>query len=310
LRTTIVEPLFLCDYIVLTALFPEYSFSSHFSPIDGHRLHYLDEGAGPVIVMVHGNPTWSYYFRHLVVALRKTHRVIVPDHLGCGLSDKPQDYPYRLKNHLDNCAELLRQLEIGSYSLIVHDWGGAIGLGVAGRHPQQLEKLVILNTAAFRSSRIPWRIRICRWPLLGALLVRGLNGFVAPASFMAVTRPLPAAIAQAYRAPYDSWANRVAIDGFVRDIPLSPTHPSYATLQEVEEGLAQLAAREIPVCICWGGRDFCFNDSFYAEWRRRFPRAECHYFRDAGHFVLEDAGAEIEKVLGRFFAVAPVAPGD
>jgi haloalkane dehalogenase len=283
-------------------LYPEYPFSSHFATIDGHRLHYIDEGAGRVIVMVHGNPTWSYYYRHLITLLAKTHRVIAIDHLGCGLSDKPQDYPYRLQNHMDNLEALLRQLQITSYSLIVHDWGGAIGLGVAGRNPAAVEKLVILNTAAFRSQRIPWRIRVCRWPVIGSLLVRGLNGFAGPAVFMAVTRRLRPEVARAYLAPYDSWRNRVAVYGFVRDIPLDPAHPSYATLQKVEEGLQALVTRDIPVLICWGGRDFCFNDYFYQEWRRRFPKAEFHYFKDAGHYVLEDALPEIRPLLEDFFA--------
>jgi pimeloyl-ACP methyl ester carboxylesterase len=283
-------------------LYPEYPFSSHFATIDGHRLHYIDEGSGRVVVMVHGNPTWSYYYRHLVTLLSKTHRVIVIDHLGCGLSDKPQDYPYQLQNHMDNLDALLRQLQITSYSLIVHDWGGAIGLGVAGRNPYAVEKLVILNTAAFRSQRIPWRIRLCRWPFIGPLLVRGLNGFAAPAIFMAVTRRLRPEVARAYLAPYDSWQNRVAVDAFVRDIPLAPAHPSYVTLQHVEERLEILAARDIPVCIFWGGRDFCFNDHFYQEWRVRFPKAECHYFKEAGHYVLEDALPEIRPLLQDFFA--------
>jgi haloalkane dehalogenase len=285
--------------------FPEYPFSSHFATIDGYRLHYLDEGTGPVIVMVHGNPTWSYYFRHLVTLLSRTNRVIAVDHLGCGLSDKPQDYPYQLKNHMDNLQSLLTQLGIASYSLIVHDWGGAIGLGVAGKNPQALEKLVILNTAAFRSQRIPWRIQLCRWPVIGKVLVRGLNGFAGLAVFMAVTRRLRPEVARAYLAPYDCWDNRVAVDGFVRDIPLSPTHPSHGTLVRVEEGLHALAARPIPVLICWGGRDFCFNDHFYREWQERFPHARCHYFKDAGHYVLEDALPSIRPLLEDFFAAVP-----
>lgn len=252
--------------------------------------------------MVHGNPTWSYYYRHLVTLLSRTHRVIAIDHLGCGLSDKPQDYPYRLQNHIDNLAALLAQLRITSYSLIVHDWGGAIGLGVAGRNPDALEKLVVLNTAAFRSQRIPWRIRLCRLPFLGKLLVRGLNGFAGPAVFMAVTHRLRPEVAKAYLSPYDSWHNRVAVYGFVRDIPLTPSHPSYATLVRVEEGLQAMATRDIPMLVCWGGRDFCFNDHFYHEWRRRFPKADCHYFKDAGHYVLEDALAEIRPLLSNFFA--------
>ena len=285
-------------------LYPDYPFSSHFAKIDGHRLHYLDEGSGPVIVMVHGNPTWSYYYRHLVSLLAPHFRVIVPDHIGCGLSDKPQEYPYRLADHIRNLQGLLTHLKVTTFSLIVHDWGGAIGMGVAGVSPEAVERIVVLNTGAFRSQRIPFRIRICRWPILGALIVRGLNGFAWPASFMAVTRRLAKDVAAAYLAPYDSWAHRVAVHGFVRDIPLDASHPSYQTLTAVEAGLEDLARRKIPMLICWGGKDFCFNDHFYGEWCSRFPEADTLYLPEAGHYVLEDGLEQIRPRLKHFFGLS------
>jgi cis-3-alkyl-4-acyloxetan-2-one decarboxylase len=251
--------------------------------------------------MVHGNPTWSYYYRKLISFLSGNHRVIAMDHLGCGLSDKPQDYPYRLENHIENLSDCIQSLDIKKFSLVVHDWGGAIGMGYAGRYPERIEKIVLLNTAAFRSSRIPFRIRICRWPGIGPLLVRGCNGFAWPAIFMAVTRPLKKEIAQAYLAPYNSWRNRIAINGFVRDIPLSPAHSSYKTLVQVEMNLSRISAENHPMLILWGGKDFCFNRYFYDEWCKRFPSAEKHYFEHGGHYVLEDCLAEIKPILQRFF---------
>ena len=251
--------------------------------------------------MVHGNPTWSYYYRNLISLLSREHRVIAVDNMGCGLSEKPQDYPYVLRRHIDNLTEVINHLEIPKFSLIVHDWGGAIGMGYAGQYPERIEKIVILNTAAFRSSRIPMRIRICRWPVFGALLVRGCNGFALPARFMAVTKPLKKEIAKAYIAPYDSWRNRVAIHGFVRDIPLSPDHPSYETLVQVETNLARLSEGRHPMLILWGGKDFCFDRYFFEEWCKRFPAAENHYFENGGHYILEDCLEEIAPMLRRFF---------
>ena len=282
-------------------MYPEYPFVSRYITIGGHRLHYIDEGVGPVIVMVHGNPTWSYYYRNVISLLSREYRVIALDNIGCGLSDKPQDYPYRLRNHIDNLTSAINHLQIKKCSLVVHDWGGAIGMGYAGQYPEQIEKIVILNTAAFRSSRIPLRIRICRWPVFGALLVRGCNGFARPALAMAVTRPLRKEIAKAYIAPYDSWRNRVAVHGFVRDIPLSPDHPSYGTLVQVEMNLARLSVGNHPMLILWGGKDFCFNRSFFEEWSRRFPAAETHYFENGGHYILEDCLDDIAAQLLRFF---------
>ncbi len=251
--------------------------------------------------MVHGNPTWSYYYRNLISLLSSEFRVIAADNIGCGLSDKPQNYPYRLRNHIDNLTALLQSLGIEKCSLIVHDWGGAIGMGYAVRFLEDIQKIVVLNTAAFRSTRIPFRIRICRWPVLGAFLVRRCNGFAGCAQYMAVVKPMAQEIGRAYLAPYNSWKNRVGIHGFVRDIPLSATHPSYETLLQVERGLAGLQQRNTPMLILWGGKDFCFNRHFYDQWCRYFPDAESHYFEEGGHYVLEDCLEIIKPLIQRFF---------
>ncbi len=282
-------------------MYPDYPFQSNYYTIGEHRLHYVDEGQGDVIVMVHGNPTWSYYYRRLISLLSKQHRIIAVDHMGCGLSDKPQDYDYCLQNHINNLDSLLQNLQIGSFSMVVHDWGGAIGMGVAAKHPDLIKRAMILNTAAFRSQRIPFRISVCRWPFVGKLLVRGLNGFAGPAVTMAVSKKMDKNVAAAFVAPYNSWQNRVAVASFVEDIPLDSSHPSYQTLLTVEKGLEKFQERQLPMLICWGGKDFCFNDSFYDEWCKRFPHADTHYFKEAGHYILEDAFDEIAPLALKFF---------
>jgi haloalkane dehalogenase len=282
-------------------VYPDYPFQSNYYTIGEYRLHYVDEGEGDVIVMVHGNPTWSYYYRKLIRLLAKKHRIIAIDHMGCGLSDKPQNYDYCLKNHIDNLYSLLQFLKVDSFSLVVHDWGGAIGMGVAAKNPDSIKRAMILNTAAFRSKRIPFRISICRWPVVGTFLVRGLNGFAGPATTMAVSKKMDTNVAAAFLAPYDSWKNRVAVAAFVEDIPLDFGHPSYKTLLAVEKGLEKFQQRQLPMLICWGGKDFCFNDSFYEEWCQRFPHADSHYFKEAGHYVLEDAFDKIEPIALNFF---------
>jgi len=261
-------------------------------------MSYVDEGEGPTVVMVHGNPSWSYLYRNLITTLHKKYRCIVPDHIGCGLSDKPLDYPYRLQNHIDNLEQLLDHLQVERCVLVVHDWGGAIGMGWAGRHPERIDGLVVLNTAAFFLPRIPFRISLCRWPFVGALLVRGLNAFARPAVSMAVTKKMDGRVAAGFLAPYNSWANRVAVHRFVQDIPMRENHPSWQTLAGVEASLKELVDK--PMLICWGGRDFCFNRQFYDQWRQRFPAARACYFSDAGHYVLEDAFPEIAKEIDPF----------
>lgn len=279
-----------------------YPFESHFLELKcGHRLHYLDEGPEPksqhAWVMVHGNPTWSYYYRNMVLALRGESRCIVPDHLGCGWSDKPQDFRYQLEDRIDHLVELIEHLDIESISLIVHDWGGAIGMGLAERKPDKIKKIVILNTAAYNDTHIPFRISICKWPVLGTLINRGLNGFAAPALTMAVAKgkKLEKEIADMFIAPYDNWQNRVAIDAFVKDIPLSTSHPTYATLAKIESALPKFA--DLPLYIFWGAQDFCFNHHFYKRWRTIWPKAKATLFEDAGHYVLEDAREEIQNAL-------------
>jgi len=268
-----------------------YPFAPQSLPGGSARLSYVDDGprADEAVLLVHGNPTWSFYYRNLIQQLTAAGmRCVVPDHVGMGLSDKPQDYPYRLGTHIENLGRLVAALGLRRVHLVVHDWGGAIGLGWAARHPEMVGRIVILNTAAFPAPWIPWRIRLCRTPLIGETLVRGLNGFAGPATWMAVRRrPLAAAVKRGYLFPYDSWANRIGVARFVADIPLRPGHPTMKTLEQVASGLAQFQRH--PVMIVWGGADFCFNDWFFNRWQAIFPQAQARYLSTAGHYVLEDA---------------------
>jgi haloalkane dehalogenase len=266
--------------------------------LDGAAMSYVDEGAGPPVLLVHGNPTWSFYYRRLIAALSPAHRVIAPDHIGCGLSDKPQRYPYTLATHIENLGRLIRHLELGPLDLVVHDWGGAIAMGWATRHPDLVRRIVVLNTAAFLSPHLPRRIAVCRYPLFGDIAVRGLNGFAAGATLMAVERPLEPAVRRGLLFPYGSWRDRVAIQAFVRDIPTRPSHPTWPVVDAIDRELANL--RRHPMQILWGGKDWCFNDHFLAGWLRRFPEAQAHRFDDAGHYVLEDAHEAIVPRVAQF----------
>lgn len=276
----------------------EYPFQPRFVEIDGHRLAYLDEGEGPVLVMLHGNPSWSYLYRNLVQQLRGRFRCIVPDHLGCGFSDKPQQASYTLAMHIDNLEKLLEHLQVERVVLILHDWGGAIGMGWAARHGQQVAGIVACNTAAFASSRMPLRIAMCRWPLFGPLALRGANAFARAATSMAVTKKMRPEVARSFLAPYDSWANRIAQLRFVQDIPMDASHPSWHTLTGIEAALPQFTNK--PMLLCWGGADFCFDRHFYDQWRERFPQAEAYFFPHAGHYLFEDALPEITPRISTF----------
>ena len=278
---------------------PEYPFKSHYYQTAVGRMHYVDEGQGPVVIMLHGNPTWSFYYRHLISGLRQNYRCIVPDHLGMGLSDKPRrGFEYCLSNHIKNLTALVEHLKIKSFHLIVHDWGGPMGIALAEQWPDRAQKMVILNTAAFRSTRMPSSIATCRIPYLGAFLVRGFNVFARAAIKCAVMKPMPAVAKAGYLWPYNSWRNRIGIYRFVQDIAMYPSHPSYETLVEIETALRRLRKHEF--LMCWGLRDFCFNQQFLDEWRVRFPSAKVRQFPEAGHYLLEDAGEEVLSAVREF----------
>ena len=284
-----------------------YPFAGRFLELDRLRLHYLDEGSGEPVVMLHGNPTWSFYYRNLALALRDHYHCIVPDHMGCGLSDKPGDdhYDYTLERRVADLERLLEHLGIDSgITLVLHDWGGMIGMTYAVRNPQRIKRLVILNTAAFhlpKEKRFPLPLRICRDTMLGAILVRGLNAFSLAASFVGCKRnPMPKELCRAYRLPYNSWQNRIATLRFVQDIPLKPGDRSYELVSKTDQGLAGFC--DLPMAIFWGELDFVFDRTFLAEWVRRFPNAQVHSYPDAGHYILEDMKDEVIPLIAQFLA--------
>jgi haloalkane dehalogenase len=278
-----------------------YPFTSQFLTLNGWNYHYLDEGCGPPVVMLHGNPTWSFYYRNLIKALAPKYRTIVPDHMGCGLSDvpPPEAYDYRLQSRIENLEALLTHLNITlPITLVLHDWGGMIGMAYAVKNPQRISRLVILNTAAFlppKRKKLPFRLWLVRnLPALAAPAVLGLNIFARSALWMASQQGLSREVKQGLVAPYNSWKNRIATLKFVQDIPLEPPDPSYRIVKKVEQNLYRL--RDVPMQICWGEHDFVFDRDYYNEWRRRFTQAKAEMYSQAGHYVLED---QPHKVIGR-----------
>lgn len=288
-----------------------YPFKNNFIELCGLQYHYLDEGQGDPVVMVHGNPSWSFYYRNLTKALRNNYRVIVPDHIGCGLSAKPgdEDYSYTLKQRVDDLETLLEKLEIRErITLVVHDWGGMIGMAYASRHPERIARLVILNTAAFHlpaGKIFPLALKICRDTAIGVFLVQQLNMFARMAARVGCKRnPMSAALRKEYCSPYNTPSNRIATLRFVQDIPLKPGDRGYDLISDVEAGLERF--KNLPMTICWGLKDFVFDKHFLKEWQRRFPKAEVHSFSDCGHYILEDASDEVIPIIEKFLTAHPL----
>lgn len=290
-----------CMSSVAAELLP---YESHELRVGAHRLRYLDEGSGgETLLCVHGNPTWSFYWRSIVESFSDDRRVVAVDHVGCGRSDKPSrsDFPYNLAAHRDNLVHLIDTLDLNQVTLIAHDWGGAIGLSSLLERRDRFHRIVLLNTGAFPPPYIPWRIAACRIPLLGTAAVRGLNAFARAAISMAMSRQkMPAEVAEGLLAPYDNWSHRVAIDAFVRDIPMSPRHPTYQTLQDLEKRLPSL--NELPSLLVWGMKDWCFRPECLRRFQGAWPNATSVEIADAGHYVIEDANEETLQAISRFLA--------
>lgn len=278
----------------------------------GVSMNYIDEGPrdGEVVLMVHGNPSWSYYWRTLVAGLSDRYRCIVPDHIGMGLSDKPADdrYAYTLQSRVEDLDALLNHLGItGPVTLAVHDWGGMIGFGWALSHHQQVKRLVVLNTAAFpmpAAKKMPWQIALGRHWKVGEWIIRRFNAFSAGASRFGVARAMPAEVRRAYVAPYDSWDNRISTIRFMQDIPLSPADAAWPLLERVGKALPSFADR--PAFIGWGLRDFVFDHHFLAGFRAALPAAQVHAFEDAGHYVLEDKHEVLVPQIRTFLDANPI----
>lgn len=280
-------------------------------PINGHRCHYVDEGHGAPILMLHGNPTWSFYYRHLITALAPAYRVIAPDHIGCGLSDKPgiDAYAYRLEDRVTDLEALIDQvLPDTPLTLVVHDWGGMIGMAFALRHLSQIRRVVITNTSGFLppvGKPIPLRLRLIRnFKPFAEPAVLGLNLFARAALVMAARRRLPRTVRQGLVAPYDRPKNRIATLRFVQDIPLEQNDPSYALAKFVDDNLHRL--RHLPMLICWGKHDFVFDLDYFHEWQRRFPNAEAHLLENAGHYLLEDEPQAVTRIIQNFLDQHPI----
>ena len=282
-----------------------YPFESHFMDMNGFKYHYVDEGAGSPVIMVHGNPTWSFYYRRLIQDLSPHFRAIAVDHMGCGLSDKPtaEQYDYTLDCRINDLENFICRLELKEkLTLVVHDWGGMIGIAYALRYLDRIDKIVLLNTAAFfppQGRPLPLRLKLIRHVKpFAKVAVLGFNVFVRSALFMATAKGIPGDVRSGLSAPYNCWQNRIATLKFVEDIPLRPGDPSFETVKTVQNELHRL--RDLPMLICWGMKDFVFTKAYLDEWRHRFPGARVHTFGDAGHYVLEDAAETVIDHIHKF----------
>lgn len=271
-------------------------------------MHYIDEGEGEVIVLLHGNPTWSFYYRNLIKQLKSHFRVIAPDFIGCGLSDRAKDKHFRAEDRMQQVDDFLKQLKIKEFSLVMHDWGGPIGTMVALKNLPFVKRLVYLNTTLTEIDSLPKVIKTAAKPIIGKFFTQYTARFVRLLTDFGTCKKLPREIKDGYLYPYQNSATRTAIWDFVADIPFDSSHPTYTNLMTLAEKLPLLG--KIPVKIIWGLKDICFHRQMLGKVSAHFPHAEVTELADAAHLVLEDqpeiANEEIEKFLMGQSAPKPV----
>jgi pimeloyl-ACP methyl ester carboxylesterase len=277
----------------------------HFNTGEG-RIHYVDEGRGAPVVIVHGTPTWSFEYRDLIRRLSATHRVIAPDHLGFGLSDRPADADYRPAAHARRLAALLESLDLRDVTLVVHDFGGPIGLSWALDHPERVARLVLLNTFAWPLADDPHIVRFAKPAAgpLGRFLYLRLNAsprWIVPSAF-ADRRRLTKELHRHYLAPFPDATSRIPLWTLARE--LLGSSDWYASLWARRERL-----RDVPALIVWGMKDPAFPPRYLARWREALPHARVVELAAVGHFPAEEAPEALGGAIEEFIPGGGVAKG-
>jgi pimeloyl-ACP methyl ester carboxylesterase len=267
-----------------------FPFAPRFEQVaDDVRLHYVEEGRGAPVLMLHGNPTWSYLYRRFLPPLAEAgFRAIAVDHMGFGRSDRPPGHTrYTLRSHVDNLLAFIRGLDLREITLVMQDWGGPIGFGAAVEEPDRISRLVIMNTWLMPlpdGISLPFHEPF-RTKGLGEILALGGNMFVE--AMFAGMRPENATglVAEAYRAPFPDYYSRVPILAFARDIPVGDDHPTAAYMAELGSKAPELRR---PTLIVWGLSDRIFPRPILEAWRSLYPHAEVLELANARHYLQED----------------------
>jgi len=283
-----------------------FPFKPHFKTINGFRMHYVDEGKGEPIVCLHGEPTWGYLYRNFVPPLSETNRVIVPDHMGFGKSDVPQDKPYTLAQHVDNLTKLLLELDLDDITLVGQDWGGPIMFGFAVNHPERVKRLVIMNTAVgvLPEGSRTW---ISEMEENGTYedFMGNLRETLPSLLRWGVSKKteITETMIRAYTAPFPDRASCIGAIAFPRDIPVGRNHPSAGLMHEIREKLSIL--RDKPNIIVWSLQDPVFPKRVLDWWLRIYPGTEVHTLPEASHFLQEDEPAKIVEIIQEFLRRNP-----
>lgn len=285
----------------------EYPFQSRYVVVDGVRIHYVDEGDGEPVLMVHGQPTWSYLYRKIIPPVAQQRRAVALDLMGFGLSDKPQDRDYSFADHAAILRGFIQTLDLRGLSLVLHDWGGPIGLDYAVHHRGNMKRLVLMNTFASVDFSVPLLFRLAfRAPVVSDILNRRLHLMGRFALRYGVRHPsrVSRETLRCYREPHPSYASRKGVAQFPRLIPVTPRDPAYAPIKAIEDALPSF---DIPTLFLIGEHDPVSRFVNPARTAVRMPDARVQVILDAGHFLQEDQPEAVAKAIISFLDEARVA---
>lgn len=278
----------------LESLFP---FRHRYMQLESWKIHYIDEGQGPVMVLFHACPFWSFSFREVIREFSRDHRVIALDLLGFGLSDKPAEFDYTINGYTALLEEFLWRLDLKKMIFILHGWGGTIGMSYAVRHPNFISSLIIMNSIAFSGHKLPWQLRICRLPAIGPRLIKT---FLLYGSGHAA---LPPEIREAYLLPFQQEFSKgedplLPVQRFICSIPAVPEDEAAQSILAIESGLWSFRMK--PVCIIWASHDFLYNRNALRRWHKCLPGAEIHTLERTTHYMLEEQPETFNAILRDF----------
>jgi haloalkane dehalogenase len=285
----------------------QWPYRPRFARVNGWRMHYVDEGAGDPILLLHGNPTWGFLWRTTIPPLLATkHRVVVPDQIGFGLSEKPtREHVHSLDGHSANLAALVRQLDLRNLTVVCHDWGGPTGLSFALSNPERVRALVIMSTwawplppAEFHTRIFPWRTMHA--PLVGPYLLGHHNVLAGRGVYLSVVdrQRFRDGAQAAYEAVLPDPASRLLTWTWPRWIPLDGSARAFSRFQWLESGLAR---SRWPTLLVWGREDEVFDATIFAtRFRQLLPHADGPHLVTGRHFLQEDSGAEIGNLINAF----------
>jgi haloalkane dehalogenase len=273
-----------------------YPFRSRYLQVGPAWVHYIDEGTGPTLLLLHGNPTWSFLYREIVKGLRDDFRCVALDYPGFGLSAPPAGYGFTPAEHADVVERFVEQLDLNAITMMVQDWGGPIGFAVAIRHPDRFTRFVIGNTWAWPKGDAQTQVfsRLLGSPL-GGYLIQHHNIFVERIMPAGVRRTrLPDAVMDAYRGPFPTPASRRPMQIFPREILASRR----SMLADIAAALPSLSDR--PALLCWPTKDFAFGEPERKRWESLFTDHRTVLLNGAGHYIQEDAAADIISAIRGF----------